>query len=366
MSAFLTRVDGRLQYQLPGLRSGESSSQGSSDARFANASPTLRQRFAQPREPVAPSARSGQYRSPTVSDESKVETDTITPSTRSAQYCSPTVSEESYVEIDTITESEVETDTITPSARSGQYRSTTVSDELLRNFQRALAKNKMTECPRCHIRWFTITPDRRIGICKKYMKDNAFRRRTPPLIPLEEWLIARVHTRMQVEDLIAKIENDDLGYDVSVIADLGADETELDRLCGILRRGQGEPNPSSDIAFATGPQGLQLLAIPSTPISDIGVKTRILSLAYPSLCPWGKGDFAASRQRTVDFKPYVQHMLRLSHAANRSSYFFKKNNSVRLTVQEFRDAINSNGPQSKSLINRIICFSSTITGTRAF
>ncbi|KAG6044633.1 hypothetical protein E4U39_003157 [Claviceps sp. Clav50 group G5] len=313
MSAFLTRVDGRLQYQLPGLRSGESSSQVSSEkrawtdtappssyARFANASPTLRQRFAQPREPVAPSARSGQYRSPTVSDESKVETDTITPSTRSAQYCSPTVSEESYVEIDTITESEVETDTITPSARSGQYRSTTVSDESV------------------------------------------------------------------VEDLIAKIENDDLGYDVSVIADLGADETELDRLCGILRRGQGEPNPSSDIAFATGPQGLQLLAIPSTPISDIGVKTRILSLAYPSLCPWGKGDFAASRQRTVDFKPYVQHMLRLSHAANRSSYFFKKNNSVRLTVQEFRDAINSNGPQSKSLINRIICFSSTITGTRAF
>ncbi|KAG5951369.1 hypothetical protein E4U58_001190, partial [Claviceps cyperi] len=59
---------------------------------------------AQPHESVAPYAQSGQYRSPTVSDESDVE-------------------------IDTITESEVETDTITPSARSGQYRSPTVSDE---------------------------------------------------------------------------------------------------------------------------------------------------------------------------------------------------------------------------------------------
>ncbi|KAG5945750.1 hypothetical protein E4U60_004974, partial [Claviceps pazoutovae] len=40
-------------------------------------------------------------------------------------------------------------------------------------------------------------------------------------------------------------------------------------------------------------------------------------------------------------------------------------NAVRLTVQEFRDIINSDGPQSKALINRIICFSSSITGTRA-
>ncbi|KAG5936321.1 hypothetical protein E4U59_005076 [Claviceps monticola] len=56
-----------------------------------------------------------------------------------------------------------------------------------------------------------------------------------------------------LEDLITEIENDDLGHDVSVISNLGADETELDRLRGILRRGQGELNPSSDIADATGP-----------------------------------------------------------------------------------------------------------------
>ncbi|KAG6304862.1 hypothetical protein E4U45_001069 [Claviceps purpurea] len=41
-------------------------------------------------------------------------------------------------------------------------------------------------------------------------------------------------------------------------------------------------------------------------------------------------------------------------------------NAVRLTVQEFRDVISSDGPQSKALINRIICFSSSMTGTRAF
>ncbi|KAG5953374.1 hypothetical protein E4U58_000446, partial [Claviceps cyperi] len=59
-------------------------------------------------------------------------------------------------------------------------------------------------------------------------------------------------------------------------------------------------------------------------------------------------------------------MLMRTQAANRSSYFFKKNYSVRLTAQEFCDVINSNGPRLKALINRIICFSSTITGTRAF
>ncbi|KAG6136665.1 hypothetical protein E4U38_001272 [Claviceps purpurea] len=109
-----------------------------------------------------------------------------------------------------------------------------------------------------------------------------------------------------LEDLVTEIENDDL-----VIPNLGADETELDKLRGILRRGQGELNPSSDIADATGPQGLQMSAIRSTPISDIGVKTRILSLAYPSLHPWGKGDFATSRQRTFDFKPYRERHLGL-------------------------------------------------------
>ncbi|KAG5947968.1 hypothetical protein E4U59_005447 [Claviceps monticola] len=40
--------------------------------------------------------------------------------------------------------------------------------------------------------------------------------------------------------------------------------------------------------------------------------------------------------------------------------------SMPLTVQEFRDIINSDGPQSKALMNRIICSSSSITGTRAF
>ncbi|KAG5934724.1 hypothetical protein E4U59_006014 [Claviceps monticola] len=110
-----------------------------------------------------------------------------------------------------------------------------------------------------------------------------------------------------LEDLITEIENDDLGYPPM----LGADETELDRLRGILCRGQGELNPSSDIADATGPQGPQMPAIRSTPISDIVVKTRILSLAYPSLYPWGKGHFAPSRQHTVDFKPYLERHLEL-------------------------------------------------------
>ncbi|KAG5932728.1 hypothetical protein E4U59_007313 [Claviceps monticola] len=53
-------------------------------------------------------------------------------------------------------------------------------------------------------------------------------------------------------------------------------------------------------------------------------------------------------------------------ATIRSSFFIKKDNAVRLTVQEFYDAINSDGREVKALINRIVRFSSSITGTRIF
>ncbi|KAG6163420.1 hypothetical protein E4U51_005710 [Claviceps purpurea] len=53
-------------------------------------------------------------------------------------------------------------------------------------------------------------------------------------------------------------------------------------------------------------------------------------------------------------------------ATIRSSSFIKKDNAARLTVQEFCDAINSDGREVKALINRIVSFSSSITGTRIF
>ncbi|KAG6261518.1 hypothetical protein E4U48_007707 [Claviceps purpurea] len=53
-------------------------------------------------------------------------------------------------------------------------------------------------------------------------------------------------------------------------------------------------------------------------------------------------------------------------ATIRSSSFIKKDNAARLTVQEFCDAINSHGREAKALINRIVSFSSSITGTRIF
>ncbi|KAG5960213.1 hypothetical protein E4U56_004486 [Claviceps arundinis] len=61
-------------------------------------------------------------------------------------------------------------------------------------------------------------------------------------------------------------------------------------------------------------------------------------------------------------------MLLRTQTAHRSSVLLKdfKDNAVALTVQEFRDAINYDGPESKAPINRIICFSSCTTDTRAY
>ncbi|KAG5998199.1 hypothetical protein E4U52_001347 [Claviceps spartinae] len=56
---------------------------------------------------------------------------------------------------------------------------------------------------------------------------------------------------------------------------------------------------------------------------------------------------------------------RCTQAANRIIKDIK-DNAVTLTVQEFRDTINSDGTESKALINRIICFSSCTTDTRAY
>ncbi|KAG6161251.1 hypothetical protein E4U27_001053, partial [Claviceps purpurea] len=202
-------------------------------------------------------ARSSQYHSATLSDESEAETDDFAPSARYSQYHSATVSDES----------EAETDDFAPSARSSQYDSASVSDESeaetdiftpvsqtahapanhppdvphpglpldpvqvageldvpcltdadqgrLKNFEEALTKNNLTECPQCLIRWFTIELDRQTGVCKECTDDNAFREENPqlpalwseaneldpgeppehlealgPLTPLEEWLIA--------------------------------------------------------------------------------------------------------------------------------------------------------------------------------
>ncbi|KAG5933008.1 hypothetical protein E4U59_007112, partial [Claviceps monticola] len=118
---------------------------------------------AQPRESVAPSARSGQYRSPTISDESEVETDTITPSARSGQYRSATVSDES-VESSNVSHTPRAPANhpglpLDPVQVAGELHVPCLTDtdqRRLRNFQQALPKNKMTECPRCHISWFTI------------------------------------------------------------------------------------------------------------------------------------------------------------------------------------------------------------------
>ncbi|KAG6031663.1 hypothetical protein E4U40_006929 [Claviceps sp. LM458 group G5] len=58
----------------------------------------------------------------------------------------------------------------------------------------------------------------------------------------------------------------------------------VNRLHEILRRAQGALNPASVIG-AVDPQVLEKPAIWSTPISDLGVKTPLLSLEYPSLYP---------------------------------------------------------------------------------
>ncbi|KAG6065301.1 hypothetical protein E4U16_000489 [Claviceps sp. LM84 group G4] len=149
-----------------------------------------------------------------------------------------------------------------------------------------------------------------------------------------------------LEDLVADIEDDDLGYDVSVIPDLDADEPELDRLRGILRRGQGEPNASSEIASAIRPQRLSMRAIRRTPISYLGLQSPILSLGRVTsrclgsarstskpTCSTCCGCLMGALPAATLWRYACFNITMRTQAANRSSYFFKKDNFVGLTVQ---------------------------------
>ncbi|KAG5954539.1 hypothetical protein E4U57_004358 [Claviceps arundinis] len=72
--------------------------------------------------------------------------------------------------------------------------------------------------------------------------------------------------------------------EVAVMDREGDKRRQLETAFGVKTRATGAPNPASVIG-AVDPQVLEMPAIWSTPISNLGVKTPLLSLKYPSLYP---------------------------------------------------------------------------------
>ncbi|KAG6072589.1 hypothetical protein E4U15_006893, partial [Claviceps sp. LM218 group G6] len=155
------------------------------------ASPTLGQRggpdlddvfaptSAQPREFIAPSARSSQYHSTTVSDESEAEIDIFTPPVESSNVLQTTHAPVNHPP--DVPHPGLPLDPVQVAGELDVPCLTDADQTLLRNFEQAVAKNKLTECPHCLIRWFTIELDRQTGVCKKCTDDKAFREKNPQL-----------------------------------------------------------------------------------------------------------------------------------------------------------------------------------------
>ncbi|KAG5932870.1 hypothetical protein E4U60_004922 [Claviceps pazoutovae] len=72
---------------------------------------------------------------------------------------------------------------------------------------------------------------------------------------------------------------------------------------------------------------------------------QTLRAAYASVFPW-----ALCTPSYVALRMFQHVDAQRTQAANRSSYFFKKDNFVKLMVHEFRDAINYDGPEAKALV----------------
>ncbi|KAG5956627.1 hypothetical protein E4U56_006489 [Claviceps arundinis] len=187
-SDFPTRDDGGLQFHRPGPRPGGSSSQ---EAARNEPSPTLGQSggpdlddvfaptSAQPRESIAPSAWSSQYHSTTVSDESEAEIDIFTPPVESSNVLQTAHGPVNHPP--DVPHPGLPLDPVQVAGELDVPCRTDADQTLLRNFEQAVAKNKLTECPHCLIRWFTIELDRQTGVCKKCTDDKAFREKNPQL-----------------------------------------------------------------------------------------------------------------------------------------------------------------------------------------
>ena len=88
------------------------------------------------------------------------------------------------------------------------------------------------------------------------------------------------------------VEKDPLP-EFGAVSDVSADQTDLQILQQQLSQ-----------------QHLTIDSLSVTPIHEYTAGVNTLSLAFPTLYPNGKADFGQPRQRTVNYKAYIMHLMK--------------------------------------------------------
>ncbi|KAJ9297950.1 hypothetical protein DTO271G3_4171 [Paecilomyces variotii] len=128
----------------------------------------------------------------------------------------------------------------------------------------------------------------------------------------------------------------------------------------------------------------------STPIGEFNRTIPLLSWTFPTLYPFGKGDFLTARRRPVELKDYLAHLIKYRNGrfarhprfryvgfntliwsqVNKQSGFYitrdRRTNPALWSLKQIREALESRSPSFKALLKSINSFLSTIRGTGLF
>lgn len=136
------------------------------------------------------------------------------------------------------------------------------------------------------------------------------------------------------------------------------------------------------------PNGLALPPFRSTPISDFNRTEPLLSLAFPTLFPYGGAEFTIPRQRSVSYKDYIRHLMKhesarfaqnpcfrfvafntiMRHQAAKSAGFYVRRQADRphITVDELQELFMNDEPESRSLLSSASRLANVLPGTRPY
>lgn len=102
-----------------------------------------------------------------------------------------------------------------------------------------------------------------------------------------------------IEQFVQEVEGDDeFGWEGAAIPNFIAQQREADFLHNRLQ-GRRQQSPGPVPLQLTAQHGIGIPEMRSTPINDFGMRQPLLSLAFPTLSPQGKGDYTEPRQRKI-------------------------------------------------------------------
>ncbi|KAJ5183745.1 hypothetical protein N7492_001361 [Penicillium capsulatum] len=130
------------------------------------------------------------------------------------------------------------------------------------------------------------------------------------------------------------------------------------------------------------------LAVPSfqeTPLDEFNTRQPLLSLAFPTLFPYGEAEFLQQRERKVEYSDYIRHLIKhelgtfaqhprfryvafntiLRRQAGSKAGFFVRGRDIP-DLDELRAAFQEDTPEARALLRSVTTLANSLRGTGAY